>query len=143
MRPLCCPGRPQAHGWRSLFAVKLVFSLNAVMVRAEVALVETGWCQRNQQDVAACLLSVETQQKTSASPRTPDHEYFLLAGFLTCPIVFFQQKQEKRRIHLNLIIKYFQGDEAKGTVSKRNRWRLKTHSFSCCPLHTHIHYTCM
>lgn len=34
---LCCPGRPQARGCPSLFAIKLVFCLNAVAVWANVA----------------------------------------------------------------------------------------------------------
>lgn len=98
-----------------------------VVVQAKLALRETGGARETFSSVggvAACLLSAETQQKTSASPRTPHHEHFLLAGFLTSPVVFFQQKQEKRRIHLILIVKYLQGDEAKGTVSKRDKWGL-------------------
>lgn len=79
---------------------------------------------------AACLFSAETQQKAWASSKcSRSGKHFLLAGFLTSPVVFFQQKQEKGRIHLNLMLKYPQKDEAKGTVRSRDRVEIKNTFF--------------
>lgn len=90
----------------------------------------SGSLGKSSPEWGACLLSAETQQKAWASSKcSRSGKHFLLAGFLTSPVVFFQQKQEKGRIHLNLMLKYPQKDEAKGTVRSRDRVEIKNTFF--------------
>lgn len=121
-------GIHQRNGCSSPSAIKPVFGLNAAAVWAKAARSEVQLLVRFLHKHSKSLEQVQALKSG---------KHFLLPGFLTCPVVFFQQKQEKGRIHLNLMLKYLQGDEAKGTVRKRDRWRLKTLSVSRCPLHTH------
>lgn len=58
----------------------------------------------------------------SESKRSDQESISSYLGF-SHPVVFFQQKQEKGRIHLNLMLQYLQKDGAKGTVRNRDRWR--------------------